>query len=770
MKKKLLLLALMVIVLTCIFALSISAVEIDYNEKATLSDGTVLPIYDENQNPLIWFIKDDTATGMDRYASVPTNRNTADNATSYVTFNINSTYGENQLHDIYIKYWDAATSSYISYGEGTQVVCNYRGLTFYCVGTFANSGVLEYLYHPESCKDAGRLSGFSKLQLLDFSLSTNYTGFAEKAFNGCSALREVRFGTSESGYSLTCTNGNLFGSCTSLTTLKFADPSKIIGLQDGVFQNLTALKDISFVSELGITALPKNVFNGCSALTGTYEFANIKTIGEFAFRYAGTSEDSYLVLKFPNVTAIGGSTTDCFTFGNSGIREIYLGGSLSSMKLRTFDSSTKLIKVEMNGTSMTNMPMLTFYKCTALKAFSIPEGITSLDSYVFSGCTGLQAVYLPTTLTAINSGSQESSTFFNCKDMYFVDKAFTFTGDDDIPAKPDVYFFPSNLVTMTAETFKGCAGLNKTLVFPVGITAAANSWIFEAATSSVTLENIVFLGDMGNVSSSGGNGAYWDFKGKIYFCNPADKSLSDVNMGTFKDKAVFCFADGNTTHLANPLKTDVTDATCIANRFESQICFCNTPMGTVEIKETALGHNHDLENGASMLGIVYESFASEGYKLVKCERCDATDNSITVPAIYTYLGFAVKEDGTSLTLGYTFNKEAYENYIADNADNVVAFGFVAYATYEDESCTPLSVNNGVVSPLDTAKTIFASMSANYAAYDFVIRGFDETTQNFNIAMCAYTYNGKDVKYLCKNTEGVFGAYDVAYATTISKEA
>ena len=34
----------------------------------------------------------------------------------------------------------------------------------------------------------------------------------------------------------------------------------------------------------------------------------------------------------------------------------------------------------------------------------------------------------------------------------------------------------------------------------------------------------------------------------------------------------------------------------------------------------------------------------------------------------------------------------------------------------------------------------------------------------------YTYDGNNVKYLCKNTEGVYGAYDVAYATTISKEA
>ena len=58
---------------------------------------------------------------------------------------------------------------------------------------------------------------------------------------------------------------------------------------------------------------------------------------------------------------------------------------------------------------------------------------------------------------------------------------------------------------------------------------------------------------------------------------------------------------------------------------------------------------------------------------------------------------------------------------------------------------------------------------SYASYDFVIRGFDATTVQESIAMRAYTYDGNEIKYLSKNTEGVFGAYDVAYATTFEKE-
>ena len=121
-----------------------------------------------------------------------------------------------------------------------------------------------------------------------------------------------------------------------------------------------------------------------------------------------------------------------------------------------------------------------------------------------------------------------------------------------------------------------------------------------------------------------------------------------------------------------------------------------------------------------------------------------------------------------MTLGYTFDKDAYDAYI-ENGNKDISFGFVAYATYENEFCAPVNANENVIAPNDPSNTIFASMSTSYSAFDFVIRGFDETTQDFPIAMCAFTYDGESIKYLCNDKNGVFGSYDVAYATTISKE-
>ena len=65
MKKKLLLLTVLVIALTCLFAISVSAAgvhdNVDKTQKVTLSDGTQVNLFDSEGNALIWY-KDNSGT------------------------------------------------------------------------------------------------------------------------------------------------------------------------------------------------------------------------------------------------------------------------------------------------------------------------------------------------------------------------------------------------------------------------------------------------------------------------------------------------------------------------------------------------------------------------------------------------------------------------------------------------------------------------------------------------------------------------------------
>lgn len=727
MKKKIFLMLFVISMLICLFAVSASAAEIDYNEKVTLSDGTELPLYDENQNPLIWFIKDANATGMDKYASVPNNRNTSDNATSYVTFNINSTYGTNQLHDVYIKYWDAANSKYVDYGEGTVVVYNLRGVdTLWCVGSYANGSNLEYVYMPSTCRDAGTYTGYSKLQLVDFSLATNYEGFGKQAFRNCTSLREIRFGTSENGYELKSAQyGCLFQGCTSLTTLVFADISKITAIESGAFEN-------------------------CYSLTGTYEFSGVKSIGSKAFYKAAINDGTNLVLKFPVLEILGGNSGDTHVFSYSGVQELYFGDDITQMSFNTFSGANKLWKVEFAGVAEGfNFKSYTFDDCTALKAFSIPEGVTVLPSRMFKSCTNLKAVYIPSTVTKIDSGSQDHATFANCKNLYFVNEPFTFTGDSDIPQKPDVYYFPSNLESISGETFKKCESLNKTLVFGEKMTEIKNDWAFEAGINNPTLENIVFLGNVTEIKVGS-----WKLTGKIYFCNKADLSASDVTIVGSKPTS-FCNADGNTEHLF--LVNETFAADCENNAKTQTSCFCGKVEKVVEQENTAFGHDHDYINGkATLIAIVYDDYSKAGTKTVKCGVCGKENSEIVANALFTYKGYS-KNDKGGFCIGYTIDQVALVEYETLNETTVV-YGFAAAAN----NVNPLNANGEVAD-----NSIKAELTkSKYTAADFVLTAKDWTAENVasvKLSLNMYIIANNAVKYITAK-----GMADTAEAKTYSE--
>ncbi|MBE6674710.1 MAG: leucine-rich repeat domain-containing protein [Ruminococcaceae bacterium] len=645
--KKILFASLLVALLVCIFAVSVSAADIDYTKKVTLSDGTELPLYDENNESLLWFILSTDENGANTYASVPVNKNAADNENSYVTYKINSLYGTNQMHDIYIKYWDADAGKYVDYAEGTIVVANFVTFNqeYWSVGTVFNSANLEYLYHSKTVRSAGTFAYYEKLQVVDCSLATDYADFASQAFRNCTALREFHFGAGT--YGLTCTNGNLFNGCTSLTTLTFAEGANITEIVGSAFYN-------------------------CSSLTGTYSFPNCTYIGNQAFRYCATNEGCELILNFPNVVTLGANSGDTHVFSNStGLKELYLGSSVAEMGHNTFIQCTGLEKIVFNGVADGfNFKSYTFEDCSALKAFSIPEGITALPQRMFKSCSSLKAVYLPSTLVSIDSGSQDHATFANCTNMYFVSSPFTFEDESDIPAKEDVYFFPSGLTTIAGgEVFKNCRNLNKTLVFGTGVTSITNAWAFSAGINNPTLENIVFLGNMENVCTSWANNSAWNFTGKIYFANANDKSAADVTMNGLASRSVFCNAEGNTTHLKE--KTLATEANCENPKMVADYCFCGALISSVvEEGSVALGHKYDGDVTYSTLALL-----TAGTKYTACTNGCGTSKEESVTVLVA-LGYSASTFGEtySFSTGYMVDTDALVAYEAQNGV-AVSFGF-----------------------------------------------------------------------------------------------
>lgn len=300
MKRKILFATILSIVFIMTFALCAFAV--DYNEKATLADGTVLPIYDENQNPLIWWISGEE-NGKNVYSSVPNNRNEANAQNdTYVTYTINTGY-RTQLENINIHIWNDDLGTYeIFTEENVQVVVvNLRGLSSFI---YINNGLkvsdIQYIYVNENLLDfCDYFKGSTSLRLVDLTVCTNMTGGfgGVRNFYQCSNLHTIRFAPTAS-YSLKCSQNNNWR-FSGTAVVSFVFPENITNLGIDNFKDNSKLESIYILGNN--TSLGQRNFSNCPKLTNIYILGDNPeiTATEFAENFY-SCVDGNKVLDFSN--------------------------------------------------------------------------------------------------------------------------------------------------------------------------------------------------------------------------------------------------------------------------------------------------------------------------------------------------------------------------------------------------------------------------------------------------------------------------------------
>ena len=440
--------------------------------------------------------------------------------------------------------------------------------------------------------------------------------------------------------------------------------------------------------------------------------------------------------------------------GLNNLKRVTFPDSVTSFGQCVFQQATGLEECVFEHTensNLTTFPNYFFYG-TPLKAFSMPDCITKVDGQAhFSNCANLTALHISKNLTAWNSGSQGNASFFNCKNMYFVEEAFTY---DAIPQKPSIYHFPANLATITGETFKTCTSLNDYLVFGTSLVDIDNTgtipWAFNGCGNTST---VVFLGDMqGLAIGNGSNADYWNVK-NIVFAHPNDKSANDIGLiGKSSSKLVFCNADGNTTHFVE--KTVVEPAKCETNAGEYTYCFCGYAIDKKEIEGTALDHDNDYLNGkATLISVSYDDLSKDGKKTVKCGLC-GKDSELTASKVIDYKGYS-KNDKGAMCMGYNIDQAALKDYESKNG--ALTYGFVASANNN----APLEANGD-----KKDNVVKADLTGSvYNAVDFILTADDwtaESVANAEISINLYVIVNNAVKYITVN-----GYSDATEATKYS---
>ena len=758
MKKRILLVALMAALLVCLFAVTAygadPSVSDEFGETSFITDNNAI-----NQKSDYGYAEGDTARvvvkvpGTQTYLTYP----------AYYIFDFRDDGKDNNGWQPVLNMTYLQNATGLDYDEAsviriempnyfTAISTNYSKLQTCTSLKSIHFQSNMWLIHQKSLMD---LKNLESVTFEDNPDSVKGLSIGVYVFSGCSSLKEV-----DLPVQLASLGERTFAYCTSLTAIELPG-TRLQSIPTACFMGSNALQTVTISENNNITTIGHKAFNGCSALTGAYVFEKVTQIDSWAFESCATNETTYLSLSFPSLVTLGGDSGDPHPFSNSGVAEIYIGDDLAKTGYQTFTNCKRLWRVEIAGVAQGfEFKSYIFDGCSALKAFSIPEGITALPARMFRNCTSLTAVYLPSTLTAINSGDNDSATFKNCTSMYLVNEPFTYKTISEIPQEPEVYFFPNSLAKVDGETFDG-SRVNNIVVFGTNAKIFPDAFMFEGTTSENGKPIVVFLADTTNVQASS-----WNTSG-IYFCNQND--IDATTAGLSGKTAVFCNAQGNTTHLANPLLTVSSDPDCITNIFETETCFCGKEMGATEVKNTALGHNHDLANGAILIGIIYEDYTADGYKVVKCSRCDKNDNTqVASKIILDETGFSAKINGNGITFGYNVDNVALAELKSVYAGTQIGFvtavkSYLGTNNPLDENANEVALEKGKVLKADVTNEIIEN---NITRIDFKLvgsiwdskvdldgnaeNGAEVAVKDISFVMSAYIYANDTVSYINAN--------------------
>lgn len=182
----------------------------------------------------------------------------------------------------------------------------------------------------------------------------------------------------------------------SLTTVNFAEGSKLKLIDQWAFQGQMALKSIILPDSL--EKIGYGAFNVCTALTKINVPKNVDEIGAYAFQTCGWNHESGNISEItvdennPNFKSVDG-----ILFSKDGKTIV----AYPVAKSGKYDIPADVSKIAEGA----------FGRCQKLTAVSIPEGVADIPENAFSYCTSLAEVKLPSTLKTIGKWGFEACAF-----------------------------------------------------------------------------------------------------------------------------------------------------------------------------------------------------------------------------------------------------------------------------------------------------------------------------------------------------------------------
>ena len=515
-------------------------------------------------------------------------------------------------------------------------------------------------------------SGMTSLVTIDMSKCTKLTSILSGWFYNCTSLTTILW--PQSG--LTTINHAAFKNCTSLVEVVIPDgvnfPSHTQN-DYGAFGGCTSLTTVTLPSS--VTNLHKRIFDGCTSLTTVNLPEGLTAVQDQAFRNTAVTE-----VVFPSTLETIGN----YMYQNcASLTTVSIPATVTAIGDYAFQNCKQLASITFNGQK--RIGTASFENCTSLTKVVLPEGLTYLGNCAFKGCKALASVTLPSTLEEMYDNSHFYDTALtevigleNTKLTYIPASAFRGLKN----WTPDVIKIPSTVTKIGNYAFAD-VGMKSVILSP-------NLKEFNGAEAFVNCKNLATVYVPSTITNFNSN----TFTNKqrsdiLFFVTSTDNTY----LATVKDKFAgadvitldtylankdtyakgrhiisgynVCDAFYDSIHSLDPEKSNACAGIC-ANCLEAQLAA--NPV-----------HNY-------VTTIKYTNYLADGVKTEKCQNAgcvhsgDTPKETVVNAIVYSFDGFSTKIASDGLVIKYSVNREALDEYARVNGIDV-ELGFVVAAKH-----------------------------------------------------------------------------------------